>query len=181
MRASKNGRKLSIATSLLQAAKDSVSFPMTIQPSQRNRLLYQHQTIKEIISPLDEAHIYAVIRRGKWTIHDQIAHLASYQPVFMGRIKTMLQQMDPSFERYAADVDPYFEHCRQESASALLETMDADRRAITQLLTNLPPTDLERSGIHATYGQMNLIAWTEFFLLHEAHHLFAIFQLANTA
>jgi hypothetical protein len=44
----------------------------------------------------------------------------------------------------------------------------------------LSPDKLDRTGIHPKYGKLNIIDWTEFFLLHEAHHLFAIFQLTHT-
>lgn len=181
MHASKMRGKLSRGAGHPQPPKDSVSFVMPFYPSQQSRLLDQHQTIREIISSLNDARIYAVIRAGKWTIHDQIAHLASYQPIFMMRIKNMLHDTDPRFERYVADVDPFFEHCRQESTPTLLEKIDKDRYAINQLLAALHPAGLQRTGMHPVYGRMNLIEWTEFFLLHEAHHLFAVFQLAHGA
>jgi hypothetical protein len=39
-------------------------------------------------------------------------------------------------------------------------------------------TDLDKTGHHPVFGEMNLIQWLNFFLLHEAHHLFTIFKLA---
>jgi hypothetical protein len=37
--------------------------------------------------------------------------------------------------------------------------------------------DFIKTGQHPAFGQMNLIQWMNFFLLHEGHHLFAIFKL----
>ena len=34
-------------------------------------------------------------------------------------------------------------------------------------------------GHHPKYGALTLVEWTEFFLLHEAHHLFTLFKLLN--
>ena len=152
---------------------------MQFSSSQYHRLLYQHQTLPEIISPLDNEHILTVIIPGKWTIHDQVAHLVSYQPVFVHRIKTILQEHIPRFERYIADHDPAFEACRKESTHALLLKLNSDREALKELLNSIKQTDLQRLGLHPKFGQMNVVEWTEFFLLHEAHHLFAIFQLAH--
>lgn len=37
-----------------------------------------------------------------------------------------------------------------------------------------------RIGLHPVYGPMTLEGWTEFFLLHEAHHLFTILRLGGS-
>ncbi|MGH7237346.1 MAG: DinB family protein, partial [Candidatus Saccharimonadales bacterium] len=56
----------------------------------------------------------------------------------------------------------------------------ADREVIYQLITHTPADKLERMGIHPKYGKLTVLDWTEFFLLHEAHHLYTIFQLAHS-
>jgi hypothetical protein len=38
--------------------------------------------------------------------------------------------------------------------------------------------DFDKTGAHPIYGPMHLIQWLNFFLLHEAHHLFTIFKMA---
>jgi hypothetical protein len=38
---------------------------------------------------------------------------------------------------------------------------------------------LLRIGRHPVFGDLAIPAWIEFFLLHEAHHLFTIFKLLN--
>jgi hypothetical protein len=35
------------------------------------------------------------------------------------------------------------------------------------------------SAVHKKYGALTIMEWTEFFLLHEAHHIFTIFQLMH--
>lgn len=154
---------------------------MHFTPSQLHRLLYQHQALVQIIASLDDERLRAAIIPGKWTIHDQIAHLASYQPVFTYRIETIVKQHVPRFERYVADHDPAFEDCRKETTQALVIKLNSDRGSLNQLLDSLEQTDLQRCGLHPKFGLMSLVEWTEFFLLHEAHHLFAIFELAHAA
>ena len=56
-----------------------------------------------------------------------------------------------------------------------------DREKIYNLIHHLPPDKLDRIGIHPKFGKLTISEWTEFFLLHEAHHLYAIFQLAHSA
>ena len=47
------------------------------------------------------------------------------------------------------------------------------------MITNLTPAELLKTGVHKKYGVLTITEWTEFFLLHEAHHIFTIFQLRH--
>jgi hypothetical protein len=40
-------------------------------------------------------------------------------------------------------------------------------------------TSLQRIGRHARYGRLTVVQWVEFFLLHEAHHLYTIFMIVQ--
>ncbi len=42
---------------------------------------------------------------------------------------------------------------------------------------SLKDDELRRIGIHLAFGEMTVVMWVNFFLLHEAHHLFTIFKL----
>lgn len=50
---------------------------------------------------------------------------------------------------------------------------------LNELIFTLSEKELDRTGVHKKYGDLNIVQWIEFFLLHEAHHLFTIFQLTN--
>ena len=52
------------------------------------------------------------------------------------------------------------------------------RKEMAAGILSFKETDLDKGGQHPVFGQMNLIQWLNFFLLHEAHHLFTIFKLA---
>ena len=40
----------------------------------------------------------------------------------------------------------------------------------------LTPEQLRRTGVHAKFGPMDVPRWLEFFLVHEAHHLYVSLQ-----
>ena len=143
------------------------------------RLKNQHETISEIISGLDEKKLNRHPEPGKWSIHDNIAHLAKYQPVFINRINKILTDEGPVFERYNADNDPDFKLWQAWPLTELLSRMGSDRETLFQLITGLPDEKLLRKGMHLKYGNLTIINWAEFFLLHEAHHVYTIFQLAH--
>ncbi len=68
---------------------------------------------------------------GKWSAHENLAHLARYHQVFLQRIEKLSEE------------------------------------------------DFERTGVHPKFGEMSLALWLEFFLVHEAHHLYVVLQLVR--
>jgi len=152
---------------------------MELSASALSRLAYQHLTISELISGIAEARIHLHPASGKWSIHDNIAHLARYNIVFQDRIKSILQEDDPVFSRYVAEADDAFPSWQKKSTSALIESITTERKRISTMASSMSPEQLERTGMHPRFGQLSLIAWLEFFLFHEAHHIFTIFQLKN--
>jgi len=151
-----------------------------IQSSLTHRLKDQHRTITSIIIKLNDRQIQQHHIKGKWSIHEHIAHLAKYQPVFIDRIRKILMMDDPEFAPYDAEQDDGFEIYCAFTTYELLKKINTDREIIYNLVTKLPPDKLDRTGTHQKYGTMNMLEWTEFFLLHEAHHLYAIFNLTHT-
>lgn len=152
---------------------------MELYPSLTDRLKTQHGSIEKILSAMDSSRLLIRPQPTKWNIHDNLAHLARYQPVFIGRVNQILLETAPSFGRYNAAGDPEFEIWRTLDTDSLIKQLNTDRKSIFDLITNITDNQLNRVGIHIKYGSLNIIQWTEFFLLHEAHHIFTIFQLAH--
>lgn len=150
---------------------------MHLSDSQLYRLRHQHQTMRELVSGLSEAQLRLPVNPGKWSAHENIAHLVAYQPAFIVRLRRIRNEHEPAFERYVADNDPAFAEAVKESTDVLLAHAEADRNTILNELLSLDEQGLARTAVHARYGKLNVIQWTEFFLLHEAHHLFTIFML----
>ncbi|MBS1527945.1 MAG: DinB family protein [Bacteroidetes bacterium] len=143
------------------------------------RLKTQHLAVAELIKHIDEKRLTHEPEPGKWSIKDNIAHLVSYQPVFIARVHQMLKGGTPSFNAYKADNEPDFLTARELPLSELMNRLNGNRRQILELITNLPDDELTLKGTHPKFGEMTITEWTEFFLLHEAHHLFTIFRLAK--
>jgi hypothetical protein len=143
------------------------------------RLKSQHLALREIIKNVDEEKLHAEPAPGKWSIADNIAHLVTYQPVFMGRIHQILKGENPTFNAYRADDEADFINARQWPLPEMLSKLEGNRRQILELITNLSDEQLLLTGTHPKFGLLTIPGWTEFFLLHEAHHLFTIFRLAK--
>lgn len=152
---------------------------MALYKSLYDRLENQYETIWATISHIDHSRIHLHPSPQKWSIHDNIVHLAKYQPIFLARIHTILNKNTPVFERYKAENDPEFETWRKYDMTTLLKTLHYDRKDIFNTIISLNEAELNLIGIHKKFGKLTVTQWTEFFLLHEAHHIFTIFQLAN--
>lgn len=152
---------------------------MSLYTSLSDRLKTQYLTIEQLVSGINNDKLNISPAHGKWSALDNIAHLARYQKIFTGRIHQILNEDTPVFDRYNGDFDPEFSPFRSLPLTALLEIINADRIIINDLLLELTPIELSRIGVHPKYGRLTILKWAEFFILHEAHHLFTIFQLVN--
>jgi uncharacterized damage-inducible protein DinB len=151
---------------------------MHLPSSISTRLQYQHKSLIDLIDGLSDEQIRRPINTGKWSIFENIVHLATYQHIFIQRIKQILKDTNPSFERYTADADPAFHDNCAKSSREIMGDLVTTRKEMAAEIANFPDTDLAKTGLHPVFGSMTLLQWLNFFLLHEAHHMFTILKLA---
>jgi len=116
---------------------------------------------------------------GKWSAHEQLAHLARYHQIFLQRIDRILAEQAPEFSRYRTEDDSEWPAWRDLPAQQLLVRISSMRAKLMARLRSLREEDFERTGVHPKFGEMNLSLWLEFFLVHEAHHLYVVLQLVR--
>jgi hypothetical protein len=150
-----------------------------LSASQQTRLNHQHESIPEMTKGFTEQALRVRPENGKWSAYENIAHLASYQPRFIERLKRIEKEESPLFERYVGDSDPAFFECCEMDYDQLNEHLFTQRFILLNYSSSLNETSLLRIGRHPVFGDLAIPAWIEFFLLHEAHHLFTIFKLLN--
>lgn len=151
---------------------------MQMQSYLSTRLQYQHKSLLEIMDGLSDEMIRRQVIPGKWSIFENIVHLQTYQHVFCKRVKKMLEENNPSFPRYTADTDPDFlDNCGKMTREIMGDLITTRKEMSTGRLS-MQGEDLERTGTHPVFGTMSILQWLDFFLLHEAHHIFAIFKMA---
>ena len=142
------------------------------------RLHYQHKSLIDLIEGLSDEQVRRQIIPGKWSIFENIVHLQTYQHIFIARVKQILDGDNPTFPRYSAEADPmYLDNCSL-STREVLQDLITTRKDMTSGMVQFPHEDLIKTAVHPAFGKMNLLEWMNFFLLHEAHHLFTVFKLA---
>ncbi len=111
---------------------------------------------------------------GQWSARENLAHLARYHAVFLERIRRILEEDRPELGRYRAEEDPAWPEWSDLSLEEILARLAALRAEIVGLVRGLSDEEINRTGTHSLLGDMSLSRWVEFFLLHEAHHLYVI-------
>lgn len=151
--------------------------PLTV--SMTVRLQHQHEVITDLIRGLPEEKLKQRIQPDKWSAFEQLVHLTAYQPTFSARLRKMELEENPLFTPYVADHDPLFHDYLQRSVKEIQDDLGTQRFIISNHLAGLSEQNLRRTGQHPKYGLLTIGEWTELFLLHEAHHLFKLFELTG--
>lgn len=116
---------------------------------------------------------------GKWSAHENLAHLARYHQIFLQRIDRILAEQAPEFPRYRAEDDPEWPAWTSLPTPQLFVRISSMRAKLMARLRSMSEEDFQRTGIHPKFGEMSLSLWLEFFLVHEAHHLYVVLQMAR--
>lgn len=145
------------------------------------RLAAQLESLSHTLKGLAEADLKREPGEGKWSIHQQIAHLARQHEVMLRRIDRIRTEASPSLDRYSAESDPEWPSMAARSSNGVLAILYSLRRDLVGIVDSLSPGEWARVGVHPVLGPMNLVEWLDFFLLHEAHHLYTIRLLAGSS
>jgi DinB family protein len=152
---------------------------VTLPESTLERLRTQLDALDAILDGVPEEALRRPPPSGKWSALQNLAHLARHHEIFLDRVRRILAEDRPSFPRYRAEDDPEWPRWSDRTPADVRERLAESRRELTLLVEALAPEDLARTAAHAVLGEMPLPLWTEFFLLHEAHHLYVVFSRAR--
>jgi hypothetical protein len=116
---------------------------------------------------------------AKWSVTENVAHLARYHEVFLERIHRILIEDQPVITAYRAETDPEWPAWQPRSFEEAKQRLHASREALIPILQALTGDQWRRVGRHARYGALSLRGWLELFLVHEGHHLYVLTRRAR--
>jgi hypothetical protein len=140
------------------------------------RLTHQLPSFRAWIADADPRDLGWTPPSGKWSALLNLAHVGRHHEVTLDRITRVLAEEAPVFPRYDEAEDPAWERWKALAAPQVWTALDERRRALVAAVAPLPPEQLARAGVHAKFGPMDVPHWLEFFLVHEAHHLYVALQ-----
>jgi len=118
---------------------------------------------------------------GKWSAHENLAHLLRHHEVMMERIERILREDRPALPRYRAEDDSAWPAVAALPPDEVVRLLRGSRERLAAFAGGLSDAQLQRTGIHPVFGELNVPEWLEFFLLHEAHHLYVAFARLGAA
>jgi DinB family protein len=149
-------------------------YPQLLDADLRARLASQLEAIPRILAGISPAALTQRPSASKWSAQQNLAHLACYQEMFEERLNRILAEDRPALARYRAEDDPAWPRFEALSTPEVLGRLTSKRTALVGRLDRLDSKDLLRIGVHPAFGPLPLPQWIEFFLLHEAHHLYTV-------
>ena len=144
-----------------------------------SRLRNQHKALEYILNGISEEQMRRRPEPSKWSMFENLAHLARYQEVFEERMDRIMEEDGVKFGRYNAEHDHDFEKLCLKPLSEVIALFNTKRAQLIAKLGSMQESELRRTGVHPLYGKININGWIEFMLLHEAHHFNTIFKLTG--
>ena len=136
------------------------------------RLRTQHDALRFVLAKATPAALDARPRPEEWSARENLAHLARHHTAFLARLRRLLSEDRPDLGRYRAEDDPDWPDWAALPVDDVLERLRILRAELVELVRSLSPQECARTGRHPTFGDLDVAGWLEFFLLHEAHHLY---------
>jgi uncharacterized damage-inducible protein DinB len=142
--------------------------------SARLRLETQLDVVPLLLREAAAEALMARTASGEWSPHENLAHLARHHAIFLERIHRIIAEEAPKLARYRAEDDSSWSEWSSLSTDKIITRLNTLRAEIVQFIKGLSDEESDRVGIHPLLGEMDLTHWLEFFLLHEAHHLYKV-------
>ena len=145
---------------------------MAVPASLVARLESQLEALDLVLAHAAPGGLDARPRPEEWSARANLAHLARHHAVFLVRLRRLLAEDRPALGRYRAEEDPEWPAWRDLPRDEVLRRLNTLRGELVALVRSLSPTESIRTGLHPAFGEMDVAGWLDFFLLHEAHHLY---------
>jgi len=142
--------------------------------SVRDRLETQLEALDVVLADATLRLLDARPASGEWSARENLAHLARHSTVFLERLDRILREDTPRLGRYRAEDDPEWPQWACLSVDEVLRRLKDARHRLITWVRGLSVDDMDRAAVHPSFGVMTIPQWLEFFLLHEAHHLYTV-------
>lgn len=139
----------------------------------------QYLMLDEILCNKHQNEFSLKPENGKWSVFENIAHLGRYNEIFFQRVQEIQHKNNPEIESYKADEEAGFIEWCGKSFDLVRADFYSSRETLMKFFSSLNDNQLKRTGIHSKFGELTTTEWINFFVLHEAHHLFTIFKLLH--
>ena len=152
---------------------------MTLAPTTLVRLERQLDALPTILGSADPEALRCKPAGGGWSALENLAHIGRHHEVMLERLARIRAEDAPPLPAYRAGTDPDWPRWRALPMDQVLDRLRALRAELLAFVRPLGARDLARTGRHSSLGPLTVAEWLEFFLVHEAHHLYVAMKRAR--
>jgi hypothetical protein len=152
---------------------------LALAPTTLVRLERQLEALPTILGSAGPEALRRKPAAGGWSALENLAHLGRHHEVLLERLTRIRAEDAPPLPAYRAESDPEWPRWRALSTDQVLDRLRALRAELVALVRALDASDLARTGRHSSLGPLTVAEWLEFFLVHEAHHLYVAMKRAR--
>ena len=147
-----------------------------LDPALHSRLEHQLASFRSWVAGADAQDFAWTPPSGKWSALLNLAHVGRHHEVTLERVMRVQREETPVFARYDEADDPSWAQWKTLGIEQVWAATFERRVALITAANAFTPEELRRTGVHAKFGRMDVPRWLEFFLVHEAHHLYVTLQ-----
>ncbi|MGD8603053.1 MAG: DinB family protein [Anaerolineales bacterium] len=137
-----------------------------------NRMWSQPQELRQALSSFEADDLLRPLEQNGWSPHQVVAHLCHVEwGAFLPRYDRILKDEDPLLANF--DETTWMETYYDSSVpiEELLKDFDSVRQSARDLLDEITPDQLSRTGRHPYQGERTLQWWIEYAVSHADEHL----------
>lgn len=151
-----------------------------LDPGLTARLAHQLASFRTSAADADPRDLAWAPPSGQWSALLNLAHVGRHHEIMLERLQRVLVEEAPAFAPYREAEDGGWADWAGLAPEALWPRLSERRATLCAWAAGLTPAQAARTGVHARFGSMDVARWLEFFLVHEAHHLYvAMLRLAD--
>ena len=141
--------------------------------NERTQLIAQYRdgyrAVAEALLRITPEELDARPGEGRWSARDVVHHLADSEMSAAVRLRQLLAEDHPTFQR--SDQDAYSRRLHYDRPhESSLELFRYAREATAELLERMSPEDWAREGIHSTAGPFGAERWLQIYAGHAHKH-----------
>jgi uncharacterized damage-inducible protein DinB len=129
------------------------------------------QSLRDAVAGMSREQLVARPIPGKWSVLEVVCHLADTDANIAHRIKRVLSEDRPTFERVQPDRMLAALVYHERDVEEELAFFDFTRRQIRRILAAAPPAAWERTGVVGDRGDRSVAQMLNGAIDHLAHHL----------
>ncbi len=130
----------------------------------------------EYIDPCSETQLLWSVNTESWNIKEILSHLSQTNDLYLNRLNSVLEEAEPTFVNFDANVEIKKEEFSSYSIERLLATFLRGRKEIEALCMRTMNEDWEKKGTHPTNGLMTFKEVVAYITKHDETHLNQIFM-----